>query len=426
MKTHILIPAVAAALLCAAFITSNAYMRTDKTQKPDGQGHILGSLWKEYYDAQKADKPLKMAAALEKIRKEASSKRLHWDFYDAVSRKMQAELSRNWKLRDSLQKQLSADVEAYGEPIVTYSHRKDNGAGDLLDYVLSTGSRLQAGRNPQFYSRIGGQMNGLLTDCVKDDYEYALWSEFGDWRGRDRAGKVLKDYIGDTYPNAAWLEFRSIENKAYDSRIPAYEEFAGKYAGKAVNLFAKAHILQDAFMKLNSKKADEKEYKELLTKVKAAEKDGFSCNEYFCMESGNIHISGVEDDGIQVEVDSDIKTTGTTDEHEDENSGNFYAEAPADTAEDAIVGTITISDDNDGKAIKVDGKVVLGKHFTYHFDTSDIKEGTPDHIATAATAQAGTTSIYHLDGRQVSSSSHPRKGIVITRNGKQTKKIMTF
>ena len=273
MKTHILIPAVAAALLCAAFITSNAYMRTDKTQKPDGQGHILGSLWKEYYDAQKADKPLKMAAALEKIRKEASSKRLHWDFYDAVSRKMQAELSRNWKLRDSLQKQLSAEVEAYGEPIVTYSHRKDNGAGDLLDYVLSTGSRLQAGRNSQFYSRIGGQMNGLLTDCVKDDYEYALWSEFGDWRGRDRAGKVLKDYIGDTYPNAAWLEFRSIESKAYDSRIPAYEEFAGKYAGKAVNLFAKAHILQDAFMKLNSKKADEKEYKELLTKVKAAEKE---------------------------------------------------------------------------------------------------------------------------------------------------------
>ena len=160
--------------------------------------------------------------------------------------------------------------------------------------------------------------------------------------------------------------------------------------------------------------------------VKAAEKDGFSCNEYFCMESGNIHISGVEDDGIQVEVDSDIQTTGTTDEHEDENSGNFYAEAPADTAEDAIVGTITISDDNDGKAIKVDGKVVLGKHFTYHFDTSDIKEGTPDHIATAATAQAGTTSIYHLDGRQVSSSSHPRKGIVITRSGNQTKKIMTF
>lgn len=273
MKTHILIPAVAAALLCAAFITSNAYMRTDKTQKPDGQGHILGSLWKEYYDAQKADKPLKMAAALEKIRKEASAKRLHWDFYDAVSRKMQAELSRNWKLRDSLQKQLSAEVEAYGEPIVTYSHRKDNGAGDLLDYVLSTGSRLQAGRNPQFYSRIGGQMNGLLTDCVKDDYEYALWSEFGDWRGRDRAGKVLKDYIGDTYPNAAWFEFRSIENTTYDSRIPAYEEFAGKYAGKAVNLFAKAHILQDAFMKLNSKKADEKEYKELLTKVKAAEKE---------------------------------------------------------------------------------------------------------------------------------------------------------
>ena len=275
MKTHILIPAVAAALLCAAFITSNAFMRTDKTTKPDDEGHILSSLWKEYYDARKADKPLKMTAALEKIRKEASAKRLHWDFYDAVTKKVDVELSRNWKLRDSLQKQLAAEVEAYGEPIVTYSYRKDHGSGNLMDYVISTGSRLQAGRNPQFYSRIGGQMNGLLTECVKDDYEYALWSEYGDWGGRERAGKVLKDYLGNTYPNAAWLEFRTIEgdSKDHDSRIAAYKEFAGKYNGKAVSLFAKSLILHDSFSKLNTDKAGESEYKDLLAQVKAAEKE---------------------------------------------------------------------------------------------------------------------------------------------------------
>ncbi|MBP5218688.1 MAG: hypothetical protein J6Z47_07065, partial [Bacteroidales bacterium] len=273
MKTHILIPAVAAALLCAAFITSKAYMRIDSTSKPDEQGHVLSSLWKAYYDARKEDKPLKMTAALEKIRKEASAKRLHWDFYDAVTQKMDVELSRNWKLRDSLQRQLSAEVEAYAEPIVTYSYRKAHGAGDQLDYVISTGSRLQAGRNPQFYGRVGGQMNGLLAECVKDDYEYALWSEYVDWRGRDRAGKVLKGYLGDTYPNAAWLEFRSIEDKDPESRIAAYGEFAGKYAGKAVNLFAKARILQDSFSKLQLNKAGDNEYKELLAKVKAAEKE---------------------------------------------------------------------------------------------------------------------------------------------------------
>ncbi len=273
MKTHILIPAVTAALLCAAFITSKAYMRTDNTRKPDEQGHVLSSLWKAYYDARKEDKPLKMTAALEKIRKEASAKRLHWDFYDAVTQKMDVELSRNWKLRDSLQRQLSAEVEAYAEPVVTYSYRKNQGAGDLLDYVISTGSRLQACRNSQFYGRIGGQMNGLLAECVKDDYEYALWSEYGDWRGRDRAGKVLKEYLGDTYPNAAWLEYRSIEVKDPESRIAAYGEFAGKYEGQAVNLFAKARILQDSFSKLQINKAGENEYKELLAKVKAAEKE---------------------------------------------------------------------------------------------------------------------------------------------------------
>lgn len=274
MKTKIIIPAfAAAALLCVAFITSNANMKNDKNQKPDAQGHVLSSLWSEYYDARKADKPLRMSSALEKIKKEASAKRLHWDFYDAARLKVETDLSRNWKLRDSLNRQLAGEVEAYGEPIVTYSYRKDNGGGDLLDYVISTGSRLQAGRNPQFYTRIGGEMNGLLAECVKDDYEYALWSEYRDWGNRERAAKVLGDYLGQTYPNAAWLVYRMIGSMDSEAKIDAYKSFAGKYEGKAVNLFAKSRLLSDSFTKLVIDKAGEEEYKGLLSIIKETEKE---------------------------------------------------------------------------------------------------------------------------------------------------------
>ena len=51
--------------------------------------------------------------------------------------------------------------------------------------------------------------------------------------------------------------------------------------------------------------------------------DGISCNEYFLMESGAINISGMGDDGIQCDLDSDA-STGETVNNEDEDSGNMY------------------------------------------------------------------------------------------------------
>ncbi len=59
--------------------------------------------------------------------------------------------------------------------------------------------------------------------------------------------------------------------------------------------------------------------------VTSAVGDGISCNEYFLMQSGTVNISGTGDDGIQCDLDGDT-TTGITEDHEDEDSGNIYLE----------------------------------------------------------------------------------------------------
>lgn len=72
--------------------------------------------------------------------------------------------------------------------------------------------------------------------------------------------------------------------------------------------------------------------KNLTLNITSAVKDGINCNEYFLMESGNVSISGVGDDGIQADLDGD-SSTGETSDHEDEDSGNIYLEG----------GTLTVS-----------------------------------------------------------------------------------
>lgn len=66
--------------------------------------------------------------------------------------------------------------------------------------------------------------------------------------------------------------------------------------------------------------------KNLTLNITKAVKDGISCNKYFLMESGTVTISGVGDDGIQADFEEDDDMTGTTTNHEDENSGNVYIE----------------------------------------------------------------------------------------------------
>ena len=74
------------------------------------------------------------------------------------------------------------------------------------------------------------------------------------------------------------------------------------------------------------KSGDYVQVKNLTLNITSAVGDGISCNKYFLMQSGNVSISGVGDDGIQCDLESDDDATGTTTDHEDENSGNIYIE----------------------------------------------------------------------------------------------------
>ncbi len=72
--------------------------------------------------------------------------------------------------------------------------------------------------------------------------------------------------------------------------------------------------------------------KNLTLNITSAVGDGISCNEYFQMKSGTVTIKGVGDDGIQCDLDGET-STGETDAHDDEDSGNIYLEG----------GTLTVT-----------------------------------------------------------------------------------
>ena len=270
---------LAIAVACVAAVVACAYVRTndsDKAKKLDEQGHALASLWKNYYAAQKADLPKKMSEALDEIITTAKSKRYHWDFYDAWVKKVDAEVSRNWKVRQEMNTALANAVKEYDEPIVTYTYRSSYGGSGLLDYVLANKTRLQAGKNTIFHKRTAGQMNGLLNDFIKDDYEYALWSERISNRSTTKGNEALKEYLGETYPNAAWNEYLSLDNRYWSYRGDDVKAFVEKYAGKAVSLFGKALLFEDRMTLLSREKGSEAEYKALYEDIKAAEKERIS------------------------------------------------------------------------------------------------------------------------------------------------------
>lgn len=255
MKTKIFI--IAAVLLAgAAGFTTMATMDRKGIKAPaDDSGHVLTALWSQYEAARKDDKPLRQIEILEKIRKEAQARRYHWDYYDALNKWLGVQTSRNWKLRAQYRDSLAAAIEKYGEPIVTYMWKRQSGGGNLTDFILTNRTRLEAGRNPAFYkgTMVQGQMNGLLADCIKDDFEFALWNEYSSAPERAGVAEILSDKIGNTYPSAQWLEFLETERlldlrSAPDAdRMAAWESYARKYEGKAVSLFARERMAWQEF-----------------------------------------------------------------------------------------------------------------------------------------------------------------------------------
>ena len=267
---------LAVIVVCVAAVMSCSYARADKKGKvksPDGQGHVLATLWKDYYAAEKADLPKKMSETLETIITEATAKRYHWDFYDAAVKQVDAEVARNWKVRNEMNTKLANRIKEYDEPIVTYAYNTSRGSSSQIDFVLTNKARLEAGCNKPFHKATSGQMNGLLNGFINNDFEYALWAERVSGRSNSKAIDALTAYLGDTYPTAAWNEFYSLSNRYWTGRKADVEAFVKKYEGKAVNLFGKGLLFSDRMSELSRDHGSEAAYKALHADILAAEKE---------------------------------------------------------------------------------------------------------------------------------------------------------
>ena len=89
--------------------------------------------------------------------------------------------------------------------------------------------------------------------------------------------------------------------------------------------------------------------KNLVLNITSAVGDGINCEEYMRMRSGTVTISGVGDDGIQCDLDG-TTSTGETEDHEDEDSGNVYLEG----------GTLKVTTTAAAsKGVKADGDMLI-------------------------------------------------------------------
>ena len=119
--------------------------------------------------------------------------------------------------------------------------------------------------------------------------------------------------------------------------------------------------------------------------VTSAVGDGISCNQYFLMESGTVNISGTEDDGIQCDLDGDA-STGITEDHEDEDSGNIYIEGGSITVNCAAIAA---------KGIKSAGDIFISGEPVINVTTSG--KGTWDEDDQETKAACGISSDRNID-----------------------------
>ncbi len=290
---------VSVGIFCSAMFTMDA--SKEKKNKMDKDGHVLTGLWNAYSVAKAADLPKQMSSALEKIKEEARRKHLVWDFYDAAVKKVETEVSLNWKLRDSLNAAAEKEISEYGEPVAVYSWmNRSRYNSDAIEYVLENKDRLQAGRNTGFYQSLKFSFSEFSNACpieFKDDYEFALWSEYLRSGSPEAAYESLEACLEDSYPNAAVLEIKEILRPAgrywysyatqtdtaqTDALKKKCEDFIGKYSGKAVALYAEGALLRLESIRLEREMTGQDAYKALYAECRRFEKE----RKAFCTKEG--------------------------------------------------------------------------------------------------------------------------------------------
>ena len=241
--------------------------------------HVLTALWKQYEQAHKADLPQKEADALAKIKAEATERHLPVDFYDAATAYVSTVQRRDWKQRDTLQAQLAKEVEAFGDPLVTFLWKaewKSESVDNLWAYVQANPDGFM-GCNRGLHRGVDGILSGSLKPFIRSDREYTLWyltaRRYSD---NEEIKRALEAEVNGIYPNQAVLEFFNLSRKSwkdYEEEKQAYEALAVKYAGQAFSVYPRAEVLRIRFSQLGEEKAQEKAYEALYKDLDALEKE---------------------------------------------------------------------------------------------------------------------------------------------------------
>lgn len=294
MKKNTLILALTAVTITLTTLTMSAFWNSKKkSAETDSEGHVLVALWADYQQAVSLDRPVKQLEILSKIKSEASEKRLAWDFYDAAKKYVSGAASRNWKLQDSLKLKIGEEIAKFDEPMMSFVWKLSKGdetAESVFEYVRANAKRLEASCNQPFWTSYDGRSSvpgitgsGFVKEFYANDYQYALWTLLAKNFYTDKLfadiADALAEYQGDSYPLGAFLEYVKLEKSWSNAdgktsvKKSGLEAFAGKYAGKAVSMFARASLLEMEFSSLGEKKAGSDEYKALYDKCAAFEKE---------------------------------------------------------------------------------------------------------------------------------------------------------
>ena len=114
------------------------------------------------------------------------------------------------------------------------------------------------------------------------------------------------------------------------------------------------------------------ELKEATLNVTSAQGDGINCAQYFLMKSGNVNINNVTDDGIQCDIeDTEVGSTGETEDHEDEDSGNIYLEGGQITINTAGIAAKGVK--SEGDLIVKGGVIDITTTGNGKWDEEDVK-----------------------------------------------------
>ncbi len=247
------------------------------------------NLWADYGKAEDADRPQDQVRILEQIKKEATTKHLAWDFYDACIEYIEVRSDIDWKDHDAVRKQTEEEMERFGEPVVLFHYRmEEEEAFDnwrafrqrlpgLLAYVQEHRAQMERARNVAFYEDCSSlyrpEYYSLLRSRIRNDYEYALWGLLIESDGPALAQQVAREFPPQDYPLDALLAF-TLLRKDGAADDAAYEKYAADHAGQAVALLARDLLLQRRFDALDRKEAPtQEEYLQLARDCEALQAD---------------------------------------------------------------------------------------------------------------------------------------------------------